>query len=85
MHISFYGQKCCRIRPFENEPYHLNSADVPHLPSQTSTASLHILTGILPLEAILDTQRLCYFHYLVTSDGTLREWAMKNEIGRAHV
>jgi hypothetical protein len=55
-----------------------------HLPSQTSTASLHILTGILPLEAILDTQRLCYFHHLVTSDGTLREivirqWAMKDD------
>ena len=54
-----------------------------HLPQQTATVALHSLTGILPLEAIIDIQRLSYFHHLLMSPGPLqdiiiRQWAMKD-------
>jgi hypothetical protein len=62
--------------------YHENSLEVFHrstlrsilsLPDRTAIPALHILTGVMPMKAILDVKTLCFLHSLTATYGVTRD------------
>jgi hypothetical protein len=60
------------------------------IPDRTAIPALHILTGVLPMKAILDIKTLCFLHSLIDTGGTtrdiiLRQYATKKNTSKSWV
>ena len=89
-----YGLQCINLRKLDINALELQHRkfirSILHLPPRTAIPSLHILSGVLPIEAILDQQRLMFLGNMLRSLGTphdiiIRQWAVKNSSSQSWV
>ncbi len=71
-----YGLECLKLRKDQiaaMEIFHRSTLrSLLGLPDRTAIPALHILTGILPLESIIDQKSITFLHALIKKEGSTR-------------